>query len=636
MFLTYRTLVRFAIACLLLPMGVISARADWCDDNPTTCDNCDPPKITLLPIDPPVIDFNNVNTLEFSWKADSPCGNCFQWGYYARFILDDGAGGYAADIIDDAGGGGGDWHSSRMQISNLFDFRCRHTLKICGLIPENGDSCGNQSYAEVCSNEIEVWIVDDMEHCDDSPPMCSELFGRPVDAVSGDMFYEHTDLLIDGPLPIEFRRRYSSRNPVDGIMGYGWQHNFMIRLSSVSSELTQTFINHEMKSVSFRCADWNSGTETCDQWGSNQIYHLSLEEGSDPPWTITDRESTKFEFDEDGRLIAVRDRNGNTITLTYSGSPERLSTISDQFGRQISLAYTSGRLLSISADDRTVTYSYSDDNLTSVELPDETTLTQEYYSSSGVNAHRLRKVTDANNHIVEEHTYSSANKVLTTQAQDGNNRFEFVYGGSGSTTRTVTNSLGEDTTLTINVFKGVASSITGPGCSSCGSGVSIDRDYDKQLNPTRIEDATGAITEFQDYDTRGNVGSVVEAVGEAEERTTTFTYHEVWNRPTEIRVPTLGIGNCAEEHPDKITTFDYDEDSGDLLQEETVGCNGDEEIVQTTVYTYDAHGQITSIDGPRTAVSDVTTYTYYDAPEDTDNDIGRLKTVTDAAGNTTT
>ena len=59
-----------------------------------------------------------------------------------------------------------------------------------------------------------------------------------------------------------------------------------------------------------------------------------------------------------------------------------------------------------------------------------------------------------------------------------------------------------------------------------------------------------------------------------------------------------------------------------LRKDVTVGAE-----TRTWTYTYNALGQRTSVDGPRSDVSDVTVITYM--PD------GNLETVTDAAGNVT-
>ena len=57
-------------------------------------------------------------------------------------------------------------------------------------------------------------------------------------------------------------------------------------------------------------------------------------------------------------------------------------------------------------------------------------------------------------------------------------------------------------------------------------------------------------------------------------------------------------------------------------------------ISRTWTYTYDSFGHVLTSDGPRTDVSDVTTYAYYNCA--TGVECGRLQTVTNAAGHVTT
>src|SRR5207245_974777 len=55
---------------------------------------------------------------------------------------------------------------------------------------------------------------------------------------------------------------------------------------------------------------------------------------------------------------------------------------------------------------------------------------------------------------------------------------------------------------------------------------------------------------------------------------------------------------------------------------------------RTWTYTYDSYGRRLTADGPRTDVSDSTTYTYYTCT--TGYQCGQLQTVTNAAGQITT
>jgi RHS repeat-associated protein len=100
----------------------------------------------------------------------------------------------------------------------------------------------------------------------------------------------------------------------------------------------------------------------------------------------------------------------------------------------------------------------------------------------------------------------------------------------------------------------------------------------------------------------------------------------------------VGSGDCAAlVSPNRVVTNSYSS-KGNLLTEETKGCNDDEPFTYTTTYTYDesstGHGHLLTVNGPRNDATDVvdqTTYAYY-AHTDALNDRGRLKRVTNALG----
>ena len=57
-------------------------------------------------------------------------------------------------------------------------------------------------------------------------------------------------------------------------------------------------------------------------------------------------------------------------------------------------------------------------------------------------------------------------------------------------------------------------------------------------------------------------------------------------------------------------------------------------VARTWTYTYNSFGQVLTANGPRTDVSDVTTYTYYSCT--TGYQCGQVQTVTNALGHVTT
>ncbi len=108
------------------------------------------------------------------------------------------------------------------------------------------------------------------------------------------------------------------------------------------------------------------------------------------------------------------------------------------------------------------------------------------------------------------------------------------------------------------------------------------------------------------YDTKGNMLTKTEAQGTTIEKTTTYTYH-----PTFSKVLTETVKSVVDPAQNRIITNTYDEANGNLLSATETGLLGDGlPYSYTSTYAYDSNGKLTSIDGPRTDVSDITTFSY--------------------------
>src|SRR6185503_3383152 len=85
--------------------------------------------------------------------------------------------------------------------------------------------------------------------------------------------------------------------------------------------------------------------------------------------------------------------------------------------------------------------------------------------------------------------------------------------------------------------------------------------------------------------------------------------------------------------PNRTTSFTHDA-SGNILTRTVTDTSVTPNVSRTWTYTYNSYGQVLTEDGPRTDVSDITTYTYYSCG--TGYQCGQLETVTTALGQITT
>lgn len=492
-------------------------------------------------------------------------------------------------------------------LSPPFQDRCWHVLSLKAIVSLNW----------VYSEPIIIYDsgYPGQSRCIESSDCQKTSAGLPVDVATGKMWANQNDLFIDGPIPLDFLRRYNHKlRTTNGAFGYGWTHSYNM---SVSLQYGTAIFK-----------DWTGRQILFPQrldgvYGMNKIHQMSFSSITGG-YRVTTKDGTKYNFNTSGRLTSIVDRNGNTVTLTYDAS-NRLSTIADPFGRTLTLNYNAGnKIASLTDGTRSVTYAYdASTNLATVIDANSKVWTFSYDSG-----HRLLSVTDPLGHITENFTYNtSTDKVLTFQQDSGNNYLSFNY--VSATQTKVTNSLGVITTYTIAQYDDVATAISGPGCDSCGSGTNESYIRDAYFNKTQITDGNGNITK-QTFDEWGNVLTKTEAFGTSLERTTTYTYNSAYHFVESIvenSVDTLGQQRCE--------TFSYDS-NGNLLSHSISGYSNGTPFSRTTTYTYDSRGRVLTEDGSRTDVSDVTTYTYY---ADDDPDItkrGRLHTIENALGHTIT
>ena len=174
----------------------------------------------------------------------------------------------------------------------------------------------------------------------------------------------------------------------------------------------------------------------------------------DGTWTRTFARGERYEYDMQGRLSAIEDRNGNRISFTYEGGgllpvagvarytvvpgssqviafDYRLTKIIDTLGREINLSYNAdGRLVSITDfNGRVVSFVY--DGLTNDLLTITKPATPQY--PSGLTKtftydanHNLLTIWDQKGDVFVTNTYTSQHKVATQTLGAGT--YQFSYG----------------------------------------------------------------------------------------------------------------------------------------------------------------------------------------------------------------
>lgn len=354
-------------------------------------------------------------------------------------------------------------------------------------------------------------------------------------------------------------------------------------------------------------------------------------------WRVSHDDDSSDTYTLTGLLIQKVLRGGQSFSYTYSTAstpaniaprPGLLLSQSDPFGHTLSWQYNPAGLMSQMTNPAGAIYQYGYDangNLNHVIYPDGSSKTYWYNEStntSGANLpHALTGVTDESGVRYSIFQYDSSSRAIGTQLAGGVDSYAFNYTSPGTTT-VVTDPLGTSRTYQFSqiLSYGQDTSVTQPAASGGGT-VTNNMSRDGNGNVSLDTDFNGVQTKYT-YDlTRNLETSRIEAYGTPRARTIATQWNAAWRQPALIT------------EPNRTTAFTYDS-LGNVLTRTVTDTSVTPNVARTWTFTYDTYGRMLTADGPRTDVSDVTTYTYYTCT--TGFECGELHTVTNAAGQTTT
>ena len=347
-------------------------------------------------------------------------------------------------------------------------------------------------------------------------------------------------------------------------------------------------------------------------------------EKSGSNWIYTDEQDTQETFDSTGKLVSITYRNGQSVALTYDlsiaqggdGDSTTLDEVTGTFGHSIQLAYDSNGFLStLTTPDGTTQYAIGEkDNLESATYPDSS-VRQYVYEDPWIPNH-LTGIVDENGVRFATWDYDDAGRAIRSEHAGGKERIDLVYNSDGTTTITAADGSSRIYSFAVEQGEQRLASISGDVCSTCANGNIKSRDYDANGFVSETTDWNNNVTDLT-RNSRGLVESRVEGSGSTEARTTSTIWHADYRLPTKVT------------SPKNVTDYTYDAD-GNVL---TATISGDGKTRGWT-FSYNADGQVTTINGPRTGVSDLTTLDYYTCT--TGDECGQLESVTNALGHVTT
>jgi RHS repeat-associated protein len=349
-------------------------------------------------------------------------------------------------------------------------------------------------------------------------------------------------------------------------------------------------------------------------------------------FTVTDDQDNVEAYNSSGVLQSITSRAGVVKTMSYD-SNGLLNGVTDSFGNALSISRNSAnQIASVSfGGGGTVYYGYdSSSRLSSLTNLDSTTRSYLYGNSTFPTA--LTGEKDETGTQLNTWGYDSQERGTSSQLSGGAFATSLTYNSDG--TVTVTDALTAARTFTYTRIGDInrPTSISGSQCPTCEEPAATT--YDAAGWVSSRTDYNGNLTCYANDATRGlelvrvegfapsstcpsSLSSYTPASGTLQRKIST-TWSSSFRLPTQIT------------EASRTTSFTYDSSGNQLTKTITDPATS---ATRTWTYTYDSYGHVLTLDGPRTDVSDVTTYTFYSCT--TGSECGQLHTVTDAAGNET-
>ena len=368
-----------------------------------------------------------------------------------------------------------------------------------------------------------------------------------------------------------------SRAMLDTVMGYGWTHSYNIFVFAQAG-------------VTFRYDGSGRVTRYNVVPGVGYVsapgYFETLTQ-SNGVITITQKDQTSYAFAQitgtpfqvSGtvyRLTAIKDRNGNVTTLSYTNG--NLTGITDTYGRTLTLSYTTQNKLASVTDPlgQVTTFQYDSTEHSLTGITDAAGKATQYRYNSD------QQLTGKTDRAVRSFTYAytSGSPGLPVSVSDSANTARSTLSSSSN--------WGLDTNQTTQLLQRTYLPATTTNADGRGNqwkygsdgngfvtqaiapdGATTKYTYDAAtLQVASMTDANGNTTAYA-YDAIGNRTKTTDALGHV----TSYTYEPVFSMLTSMA-----------DARGRVTQYSYDSHGNRILKTDALG--------QTHKWTYDSHGNL--------------------------------------------
>lgn len=475
------------------------------------------------------------------------------------------------------------------------------------------------------------------------PTDCNASAGNPCNAATGNKFQTETDYR-SSDAGSSLVRYYNSQLSGDLNFGVNWTSSFLGKHIDTS----------QAPRVGVFRADGRGEPSTCSNGTCTGDADSKLALTQDAAgYTLTLRDNTIERYNLTGKIVSETSPTGQTANYGFDTSG-RLATVTDVFGHTLTFGYNTNNHISTVTDSagQVIGYTYDiNNNLTRVDYPDATAKIYHYNEpvfTSGTNLpNHLTGISYVDSAGVTTryatYAYDTNGKAITTQhaqTDNGAPQEKFTLAYNSDTQTTVTNPVNMQEVMTFSIINlGVKNLVNKVNQSDSKS---VAQTFDPNNNLTCRKDEESRVTLYY-YNTAtnqrtsmtegmtGNCTAPVSVAGVT--RTTTYQYlSPTLDLPTVIESPSV-VGGTSK----KRITLAYGDSRFPALPTGITQSGytpAGVAVSRTVTLGYNPSGQVNSLNGPRTDVSDITTLEYNVCT--TGGACGQLQRVTNALGHITT
>lgn len=245
---------------------------------------------------------------------------------------------------------------------------------------------------------------------------CDDKVGNPCSVSTGNK----TDSVTDHQIGlVRMTRSYNSRQTLNtNTIGFAWRHSYADEIVFQTPNTPKLLIWSTGRPVLIGGANINY--RPLKTFGTPLAIQNISKVGNE--WHVTRSNGDQRIYREDGKLIRIQFKSNKFISLTY-GDQDRLQTVTDYMGNEMTFEYTEQLITSVLfSDGYQVSYEYdSQQNLTAVVYPDLTPnddsdnprLTYHYEQSNL--PHFLTGITDENSSRYATYSYDEQGRAISTE-----------------------------------------------------------------------------------------------------------------------------------------------------------------------------------------------------------------------------